>query len=73
MSIANQAALEVGQGAIIPVDANDPTLSADKVLAQLSNATEATPSQSLPTWQAAADVYAEDLHYWRSSLAHITS
>ncbi|MEM6449371.1 MAG: glycosyltransferase [Cyanobacteria bacterium P01_D01_bin.105] len=64
VSAANQAALEVGKGAIIPIEAKDPRSAAGQVLQQLQAATEASPSQSLPTWQAAAESYANELQHW---------
>lgn len=68
VSAANQAALEVGQGAIIPVDTQTPALGADAVIAQLRTSAKAMPSQALPTWEAAAAAYARDLHYWRTNI-----
>ena len=69
VSAANQAALEVGQGSIIPIDAEQPDAAATKVLQQLSESASASPSKSLPTWQAAADTYANDLKYWYTYVA----
>lgn len=69
VSAANQAALEVGQGSIIPIEAHRPDTSAEAVLNQLRASSTANPSQSLPTWQAAASAYAKDLHYWYTSVS----
>ena len=66
VSAANKAALEVGKGAIIPIEAKEPHSAAEKVINQLNAATEASPSQSLPTWQAAAEAYASELQSWVS-------
>lgn len=69
VSAANQAALEVGQRSIIPIEPQDSTSSADKVLTQLRLEAIATPNESLPTWQAAAAAYANDLQYWHVSVS----
>jgi len=66
VSAANQAALEVGQGSIIPIEAQQSAAAAEKVLEQLSISAAAEPSKSLPTWQAAATTYASDLKYWHA-------
>jgi glycosyltransferase involved in cell wall biosynthesis len=57
VSAANQAAMEVGKGSIIPIASNQPNEAAQKIIQQLATATQSSPSQSLPTWQAAADSY----------------
>lgn len=69
VSAANQAALEVGQGSIIPVKTQDPAAGAQQTLKQLSSSAEASSIQSLPTWQTAAHAYAKDLQYWHNSIA----
>ena len=55
----NQAAVEVGQGSIIPIDPDSPAASAQQVIDQLKTKQPANPARSLPTWKAAADSYAE--------------
>lgn len=62
----NQAAIEVGQGSIIPISTQNPTAAATKIIAQLTQTTQATPSQSLPTWSAAAKQYAADIQRWHT-------
>lgn len=64
----NQAAVEVGEGAIIPISTQDPTGAAAKITAQLAQQAQATPSRSLPTWSAAAQQYATDIKYWHTQL-----
>ncbi|MFK8182976.1 MAG: glycosyltransferase [Phormidesmis sp.] len=69
VSAANQAALEVGKGSIIPIKAQQPSAAAEIILNQLLRASEATPSGELPTWQAAAKAYAHDLQYWKTRVS----
>ena len=64
VSAANQAAIEAGQNAIISIDTKDLAAGAERIISQLSNSAEATPVESMPTWQAAASAYASDLQYW---------
>jgi glycosyltransferase involved in cell wall biosynthesis len=63
VSEANQAAIEVGKGSIIPIAANQPSEGAHKIIRQLAAAAQGSPSESLPTWQAAADGYAANIEY----------
>jgi hypothetical protein len=58
VSEANQAAIEVGKGSIISIAAHHLDEAAQKIIQQLAVAAQSSPSQSLPTWQAAADSYA---------------
>lgn len=60
----NQAAIEVGQGSIIPINTQTPSEAAIKIDNQLKTARHATPILSLPTWQAAAQSYAADIKDW---------
>ncbi len=66
---ANQAALEVGKGSIIPIDTQNPVEAADKITYQLSVCEQASPSQSLPTWQAAAESYAADIQFFQKAIS----
>ncbi|MEO1621165.1 MAG: glycosyltransferase [Cyanobacteria bacterium J06632_3] len=60
---ANQAALEAGKGSIIPIvpstDVKVSTAAAKRVLEQLSANEVPCPSESLPTWQDAAEKYTD--------------
>ncbi len=69
VSEVNQAALEVGKGSIIAINANQPDEAAQKVIHQLATAAQASPSQSLPTWKAAADRYANAIEYLLASIS----
>ena len=66
----NQAAIEVGKGSIIPINTHRADEAAAKIDAQLKVTEQASPSQSLPTWQAAAISYAADIKYWHSAFSH---
>jgi len=57
----NQAALEAGKGSIIPIAIDESDAAAKEIAEQLSAGADPTPSQSLPTWQAAGDRYAEEI------------
>ncbi len=65
----NQAAIEIGQGSIIPISTQDPDEAAAKIDAQLKVSEQASPSQTLPTWKAAALSYAADIKHWHSSFS----
>ncbi len=68
VSEANQAALEVGEGSIIPIASHKPDEAAHKIIRQLAAAEQGSPSQSLPTWQAAADGYANNIASVKATL-----
>jgi glycosyltransferase involved in cell wall biosynthesis len=67
VSAANQAAIEVGKGSIIPIAAHNPDEAAHTIIQQLAIAAHSSPSQSLPTWQAAADSYATEITYLQAA------
>lgn len=56
---ANQAAVEVGEGAIVPIDPDNLAQAAKQVLEALNSDAQPRPTRDLPTWKAAADGYAQ--------------
>ena len=57
----NQAALEIGKGAIIPISTENLAAAATEVLAQLTSKESPKVNQSLPTWQVSAAAYAANI------------
>ena len=61
VSQTNQAGIEAGGSAIVPVDPDDPKEAASKVLCQLKEGISPEVSISLPQWQSTAAAYAEEI------------